>query len=176
MSDMFTSPKRPFFRSTDKLTLEVLPEQTYYQFAHKWFQSINTKFPEDVFHTIYSMVSGYTGYIQKVLNRLYELQPNEVTDELVKESIDFIIKREEDDFRRLYALLTNNQAQVLKAIAKEQIVASPTSQAFIKKYNLPAASSVKRAIDFLNDYEYIYPTKDGYIVYERFMAIWLQRM
>ena len=176
MSDMFTSPKRPFFRSTDKMTLDVIPEQTYHQFANRWFETIGTTLSEDVFHSIYTMVSGYTGYIQKVLNRLYELQPKEVTDELVKESIDYIIRREEDDFRRLYALLTNNQAQVLKAIAKEQIVASPTSQDFIKKYNLPAASSVKRAIDFLNDNEYIYPSNDGYIVYERFMAIWLQRM
>ena len=176
MSDMFTSPKRPFFCSTDKLTLDAIPEQAYYQFADKWFKTINTTLTEEVFHTIYSMVSGYTGYIQKILNRLFELQPNEVSDELVKESIDYIIRQEEDDFRRLYALLTNNQAQVLKAVAKEQIAASPTSQAFIKKYNLPAASSVKRAIDFLNDNEYIYPTNDGYIVYERFMAIWLQRM
>ena len=100
----------------------------------------------------------------------------EITDDDVKQCIDYIIQREEDDFRRLYALLTTNQAQVLKAIAHEKVVSSPTSQAFIKKYNLSASSSVKRAIDFLNDNEYIYPAENGYIVYERFMAIWLQRL
>lgn len=45
----------------------------------------------------------------------------------------------------------------------------------IQKYNLPTASSVKRAIDFLNDYEYIYPSEDGYMVYDRFFGLWLQR-
>jgi len=176
MSEMFTSPKRPFFRSTDKLTLDVIPEAAYYEFANKWLRTIHSSLSEEVFHTIYTMVSGYTGYIQKVLNRLFELRLTEITDDDVKQCIDYIIQREEDDFRRLYALLTTNQAQVLKAIAHEKVVSSPTSQAFIKKYNLSASSSVKRAIDFLNDNEYIYPAENGYIVYERFMAIWLQRL
>ena len=76
----------------------------------------------------------------------------------------------------MYALLTNNQAKVLKAIAKEIVTPNPTSQAFIQKYNLPAASSIKRVIDFLNDKEYIYPTENGYIVYDHFFGIWLQRL
>jgi AAA+ ATPase superfamily predicted ATPase len=176
MSEMFTSPKRPFFRSTDKMNLDIIPESAYFDFANKWLWTIDSSLSEEVFHTIYTMVSGYTGYIQKVLNRLFELRLEEITDDHVKQCIDYIIQREEDDFRRLYSLLTTNQAQVLKAIAHEKMVAAPTSQAFIQKYNLPASSSVKRAIDFLIDNEYIYPTEDGYIVYERFMAIWLQRL
>ena len=90
-------------------------------------------------------------------------------------SIQYVIDNEQYDYKQFLALLTNNQAQVLKAIAMEQIVKAPTSQAFIQKYNLPAASSVKRAIDFLNDYEYIYPFEDGYMVYDRFFGLWLQR-
>ena len=176
MSEMFTSPKRPFFRSTDKMSLDVIPEEAYYTFANKWLQTIHATLSGEVFHSIYTMVNGYTGYIQKILNRIYELRPQEVTDELVKASIDYIIQREEDDFRRLYSMLTGNQAQVLKAIAREKIVPFPTSRAFIQKYKLPASSSVKRAIDFLKDNEYIYPAEEGYIVYERFMAIWLQRL
>ncbi len=176
MSEMFTSPKRPFFRSTEKMSLDVIEESAYYDFANRWLQTIHSLLSEEVFHSIYTMVSGYTGYIQKVLNRLFELQRDEITDNDVKECIDYIIQREEDDFRRLYALLTANQAQVLKAIAQEKVVPAPTSQDFIQKYHLPASSSVKRAIDFLNDNEYIYPADEGYIVYERFMAIWLQRL
>ena len=90
--------------------------------------------------------------------------------------LNYIVHREEDDYRRMFSLLTNNQAQVLKAIAKENVASAPTSTAFLKKYNLPAISSVKRVIDFLMDKEYIYPAKEGYIIYDRFMAIWLQRL
>ncbi len=176
MSDIFNSPKRPFFRSTDKMALDVIAEQTYYAFAERWLQTEGTHLPEDVFHDIYARVSGSTWYVQYILNRLFELHPKEVTESDVTDCLNYIVLREEDDYRKMYSLLTNNQAQVLRAIAKEKIVAAPTATAFLKKYNLPAMSSVKRVIDFLKEKEYIYPTDEGYIIYDRFMAIWLQRL
>ena len=175
MTEMFSSPKRPFFRSTDKMTLDVIPESAYYAFAKHWLLTVNTILPEDVFHIIYNKLNGYTAYVQKILNKLYDFNPEQVTEEDVMRSIQYVIDNEQYDYKQFLALLTNNQAQVLKAIAMEQIVQAPTSQAFIQKYNLPAASSVKRAIDFLNDYEYIYPSEDGYMVYDRFFGLWLQR-
>lgn len=176
MSDIFNSPKRPFYRSTDKMTLDVIPEQTYYAFAERWLQTVGTHLPEAIFHDIYTRASGYTWYVQYMLNRLFEIRPKEVQEADVTACLNYIVQREDDDYRKMYSLLTNNQAQVLRAIAMEKIVAAPTSTAFLKKYNLPAMSSVKRVIDFLKEKEYIYPTNDGYIIYDRFMAIWLQRL
>lgn len=176
MFDIFNSPKRPFFRSTDKITLDVIDEQTYYAFAERWLQTVGTHLPEEIFHDIYQRASGYTWYVQYVLNRLFEMQPKEVSEEDEMACLNYIVQREEDDYRKMLSLLTNNQAQVLRAVAKEKVVEAPTSTAFLKKYNLPAMSSVKRVIDFLMDKEYIYHTNDGYIIYDRFMAIWLQRI
>ena len=176
MSDIFNSPKRPFYRSTDKMTLDPIPESTYYAFAERWLQTVGTHLPETIFHGIYTRASGYTWYVQYMLNRLFEMRPKEVGEADVTACLDYIVQREDDDYRKMYGLLTHNQAQVLRAIAMEKIVAAPTSTAFLKKYNLPAMSSVKRVIDFLKEKEYIYPTNDGYIIYDRFMAIWLQRL
>lgn len=176
MSEMFTSPKHPFFRSTDKLTLDVIPEPAYYAFAKHWLQTVRTDLPEEVFHSVYQRVNGYTWYVQYILSRLYEMRPGVVTDAIVTESIEYIVQREQEDYRHWYNVLTTNQAQVLRAIAKEKQVAAPTAQAFIRKYNLPAASSIKRVIDYLNEKEYIYPSENGYTIYDRFMAIWLERL
>ena len=176
MSDIFNSPKRPFYRSTDKMTLAPIPELAYYAFAKQWMQTADIQISEEVFHDIYTRASGYTWYIQYMLNRLYEMHPKQVEETDVMACLNYIIQREEDDYRKMYNLLTNNQAQVLRAIAKEKIVSAPTASAFLKKYNLPAVSSVMRVIDFLKEKEYIYPSDDGYIIYDRFMAIWLQRI
>jgi AAA+ ATPase superfamily predicted ATPase len=176
MSDIFNSPKRPFYRSTDKMTLEAIPESVYYAFAERWLQKAGTHMPEEIFHDIYTRASGYTWYIQYMLNRLYEMRPKVVEEADVMACLNYIVQREEEDYRKMYSMLTNNQTQVLRAIAKEQIVAAPTAAAFLKKYNLPAISSVKRVIDFLKEKEYIYPANEGYIIYDRFMAIWLQRL
>lgn len=83
---------------------------------------------------------------------------------------------EEEDYKRLYHLLTANQARLLLAIAKEHTVAEPLAGLFIKTYNLKSASSVQRSLKFLADNEYIYRTEKGYIVYDRFFGLWLDRM
>ena len=47
---------------------------------------------------------------------------------------------------------------------------------FIKKYDLPSASSIKNALDTLLDKDLVYRDPSGYIVYDHFLEIWLQRL
>lgn len=176
MDSMFTSPKRPFYRSTEKISLDILPEQEYYAFAAKWLKKVRSTLPEEVFHELYTRVDGVTWYVQYLLNRLYQLRPLEVRLEDISAALETIIRGEEDDYRNIYSLLTLNQSQVLRAVAKEHRVTSLTSKDFLRHYNLPAASSVQRAADFLLDKEYIYRADDGYLVYDRFFALWLQQL
>ena len=74
------------------------------------------------------------------------------------------------------SFLTDNQFSLLRAVAKEGLVEQPMSKEFIKKHSLPGASSVKTALEVLNDKELLYQTPNGYIVYDRFMNQWLQRI
>ena len=62
------------------------------------------------------------------------------------------------------------------SVASEGEAKQPTSGLFVKKYHLRSASSVQRALSALVEEEYIYPTEKGYIVYDRFMAIWLRSL
>ena len=71
--------------------------------------------------------------------------------------------------------LTDNQFSLLKAIAQERKVGQPTAQEFIQKYNLPGASSVQIALETLVNKEFVYSLPDGYIIYDRFFDLWLQR-
>lgn len=175
MTEMFTSPKRPFYRSTEKLPLDVLPEEVYYRFAAEWLAQTNSRMDESVFHEIYTMVDGVTWYMQYIMNHLYELHPEVVDHEVVVQCIEQILNKEQDDYRKLINMLSLNQKQVLIAIAKEQIVSELTGREFLRKHNLPAASSVQRATEFLIDKEYLYRTENGYVVYDRFMALWIRR-
>lgn len=40
---------------------------------------------------------------------------------------------------------------------------------------LPSASSVKSALTVLADKDLIYQTPEGYIIYDRFLGLWLKR-
>ena len=92
----------------------------------------------------------------------------------MKQAVVAIIRSEEDDYKKQYHHLTQVQSTLLRAVAAEGEVKQPTSGLFVKKYHLRSASSVQRALASLIEEEYLYPTEEGYIVYDRFMAIWLR--
>lgn len=129
-----------------------------------------------MFHSIYEQVDGVTWYMQAILNHLYRHAGAAVDEELVASTVREIICNEEDGYKRQYHLLTLLQARLLTAIAKEKIVSAPTSGTFIRDYHLNSVSSVQRALQFLLDEEFIYKSESGYIVYDRFMGMWLRRM
>lgn len=174
MMEMFNSPKHPFYRSTEKLNLGTLDEAVYYSFAEEKLKEKDVSLPYDAFHELYSMVDGVTWYIQAVLNRLYRLTDKTVTVKDMNEVIIKIILSEEEDYKRLFHLLTANQANLLLAIAREGSVAEPMSGQFLRKHQLKSTSSVQRALKYLADEEYIYLSERGYIIYDCFFGIWLK--
>ena len=62
-----------------------------------------------------------------------------------------------------------------KAVAKEKCVKEINAGNFISRHKLKAASSVNSALKNLIDKELIYKTPQGYIVYDRFMDLWLRQ-
>ncbi len=176
MSEMFTSPQRPFYQSTDILNLAPLNKETYYQFANNFFETNKGGLDREVFRELYDTYDGYTWYVQSVLNRLYEKFRTVSGSAQLRETILNVVESKKPQYESLVMFLTDNQFSLLRAVAKEGLVEQPMGKEFIKKNGLPGASSVKTALEVLNDKELLYQTSDGYIVYDRFMNQWLQRI
>ena len=174
MRDMFTSPKRPFYQSTLMMPLDVIPEDAYYDFAERFFKDAGRKLERTVFHSLYDRFEGITWYVQALLWNLYA-EGGDVNDiRQVDEAVHRRILANEYDQQRVLELLPDGARRLVKAIAAERIVKSPQSGEFIAKYGLRAASSVKTSLDALIDKEIVYPGRDGYVVYDRFLAEYLR--
>ena len=176
MEEMFCSPKRPFYQSTQLMELNPLHEEVYYDFANKFFEGKKGSLDKDAFHSLYQRFDGYTWYIQAVLHRLYEQEKHVKTESQVSDAILFQINTMSSHYQTLATLLSDNQFNLLKAIAQAGIVSQPQSMEFIQRYSLPSTSSVKSALEVLIDKDLVYRTSEGYIVYDRFMGLWLSRM
>ncbi len=176
MEEMFCSPNRPFFQSTQLMNLEPLFEEIYYDFASRFFEAKKGSLSQDAFHSIYQRFDGYTWYIQAVLNRLYEQEKHVDSERQLAEAILFLINTMVPQYQTITSFLTVNQYSLLKAIAEADVVAQPLSGDFIRRYNLPSVSSVKSALTVLADKDLVYLTPRGYIVYDRFLGIWLKRI
>ena len=176
MSEMFLSSQRPFYQSTDIMNLTPLDEAAYYEFANNFFEARGGQLNREVFHELYTTFDGYTWYIQSVLNRLYESYKKVNTAGQLHSTILSVTESKAPQYEYLTMFLTSNQFALLRAIAKEGFVNEPTGKEFLKKYKLSCASSVKTALDTLSDKELVYRLPDGYIVYDRFLGIWLSRL
>ena len=176
MSEMFLSPQRPFYQSTDIMNLLPLAEETYYQFAKGFFEDKGGNLDREVFRELYGTFDGYTWYIQSVLNRLYENYRTVDAVEQLRNTILLVIESKVPQYEYLAQMLTTNQFAVIRAIAREGLVAEPTGKDFLKKYKLPGASSVKTVLETLTEKELLYRLPNGYIVYDRFFGIWLSRL
>jgi AAA+ ATPase superfamily predicted ATPase len=173
MDDIFSNPRRPFYRSTEKMRLSVISEESYYSFARKHMLGAGKKLSIEVFHYVYSLFGGHTWYVQNILNHLYECSSDCITNDDVLQCVNRIVESESEEYKKHYASLTQNQAYLLRAIAKEGCVGAINSSAFIQRYSLKGSSSVNKALAFLLDNEYVCRSDKGYIVYDRFMNIWL---
>ena len=176
MEEMFCAPNRPFYQSTQLMSLEPLHEEIYYDFARKFFEAKKGSLSQQVFHNIYQRFDGYTWYLQAILNRLYEQEKKVETDQQAADAILFHLNTMAPHYQMLTSFLTGNQFSLLKAIALEGTVQQPLGNDFIKRYELPSTSSVKSALAVLIDKDLVYQTPEGYIVYDRFLGLWLKRI
>lgn len=174
MREMFTSAKRPFYQSTQLLTLGPIERDIYASFAIKHFAAGGMDLPQDVFNYIYDQYKGYTWYVQFLLNRLYGYN-RDVDMDNVYYATEQIISEYSYSYTYLLKAYSYGQVQLLKAIAKQDCVKEPLAGDFIRKYRLKAASSVSASLKILMGNEMIYQTDQGYIVYDRFLNEWLRR-
>ena len=174
MQQMFHSAKRPFYQSTQTQVIDRIARDEYYRFAADFFTRQGRKLAEETFGYLYDAFDGHTWYIQTLLNRLYGYAGNPDIG-MVDYAIGEVVAESTYTYENLLAAYPASNIRLLKAIAKAGCVREINSGDFITEYRLRAASSVNSALKRLIDREMVYKTADGYIVYDRFMAIWLRQ-
>ena len=79
----------------------------------------------------------------------------------------------EGTFQTFLRLVTPIQARVLYAIASEVSIKEIQGKAFLTKYQLGAASTVKTAVKSLVEKELLIDNNGEYQLYDRFFGLWL---
>ena len=175
MNELFLSAKRPFYQSTQIMSLGIVNKEMYYPFANNHFQQNKFTLGEACFESVYTQFDGHTWYVQAVLNRLYAYRKNINTIDMVYYAIQELLEENTYAYQELLNAYSDVQVNLLKAVAKEKAVTQINSGDFISKYGLKNSSSINRALKKLLENELIYKHEKGYIVYDRFFSLWLER-
>ena len=174
MREMFTSAKRPFYQSTQKMHLDVIDRGKYHEFAARHFAAEGMEIPEEVFARLYDRFGGVTWYLQAVMNRLYGRHISRIDNADVDAVVAHLVAEESYDYKRWCELLPDGSLRLLKAVAREGVAQDLTSAAFITRHNLRAPSSVSMALERLLDKEMLCRKDDGYMVYDQLFGLWLK--
>ncbi len=177
MSNMFNSSSKPFYQSAISMGLDPIPVDTYADFASRLFEERGKHISRELTERVYGQFNGCTWFVQMMMNELYAMTGNSELCGLSKlETAESnVILAQEGSYKDILAHLAPKQKLVLQAIAKEGITRNITSSAFIKKYNLPSASSVQSAVKGLLKNDIITQEEDMYRIYDYFFAEWLAR-
>lgn len=175
MAEIFGSPKHPFYQSTEMMGLKPLKSDVYYDFCRNFFVKKGGELSKDIFMHIYNEFEGHTWYVQAIMNRLYENENVVDSVSQVNRALLSILGGREAQYESMVQFFTENQFALLKAIAKDGVVAQPTSGKFIMAHGLSGASSAKAALKVLEEKELVYRKPEGYVVYDLFMNYWLRR-
>ncbi len=176
IEQMFHSKSRPFYQSAQLMDLHPLDKEVYTDFVCRLFSQYDKKIDPGIPSSIYDEYEGTTWYMQMMMNELFAITDKGQTciASMVPQAKENIINIQENAYQTQMSMLSTKQKQVLQAIAREGIVGSVTSGAFIKKYSLDSASSVQSALKGLYDKEIISHTDKGVTVYDYFFAWWLR--
>jgi uncharacterized protein len=180
MSELFTLPKQPFFRSTQMLKLEKIETTVYSEFIAALFKKYQKEMSKEIAADILKWTNTHTFYVQQLCNRVFTATDKKVTSEIWRQQAHTLLLEQEPVFFAYRNMLTNPQWQLLKAIAHEGTVYMPTSKKFLHTYHLDTSATVLRSLKTLLNYELIYTEFDPqgqkyYSVYDVLFQRWAEK-
>ena len=175
MQNMFLNSTRPFYQSADIMELNEIPFDVYCEFIVKQFNNNGIAIAADTVKYIYDTFEGHTFYIQKTCNEAFSIvEGNECSLGIVKQAIMNIIIDKEPTYKEILSNISDKQKMVFYAIAKEGAATQVTSSSFIKKHNLPSASSVQSAMQKLIEKGVVTERNKEFSVVDRFLGLWIK--
>lgn len=171
---MFRDHSRPFYQSSELMNLGTISREKYKKFIIKKLLKSEIIINDVDVDYILDWTKVHTYYVQFICNRLFSLGINEISHEIIKQTMGDILLENRVVYNNYRNLLSTNQWNLLKAIAKEKGIKQITSSKFIGDYKLGTPSSVSSSLKVLLDKEMVYRTDDLYEVNDLFLSRWLE--
>lgn len=177
MSEIFSSPSRPFYQSVITMGLAPISLDKYRDFAIQKFRDYGKEVDTACVDEVYARFHGVTSCLQRVMNVLFlRTEGGErCTVDMVDDAINYLLDLYSENYETQLSQMSERQRILFRAIAAEGLAKNITGGAFIKKYKLLSASSVSSAAKALLERDFVTNEKGTYSVYDQFFALWLAR-
>ena len=177
MGSMFTSPSRPFYQSVITMGLAPISCDKYTSFAKRLFAKHDKLIADEVIEQVYNQFDGVTLCLQRVMNVLFMNTPAgcHATVQMADDAVEYILNLLSDNYETVISQLPEKQRALLMAIARDRKAKNISGADFNKRHRLVSPSSSVSAVKALIDRDFVINDNGCYMVYDRFLAIWLRK-
>ena len=177
MSEIFSSPSRPFYQSVITMGLAPISLDKYRDFAIQKFRDYGKEVDAACVDEVYARFHGVTSCLQRVMNVLFlRTESGErCTVNMVDDAINYLLDLYSENYETQLSQMSERQRILFRAIAAEGLAKNITGGAFLKKYKLLSASSVSSAAKALLEKDFVTNENGIYSIYDQFFALWLAR-
>lgn len=175
LTEMFLNAKRPFYQSSDVMSLKKIHLDVYSDFIRQCFEKAGKKISTEALELIIDFTEVYTYYTQVLSNLVFSITVRTAGIKEVRLAIQQVLDSRKDDYSALLRLFSTNQLKLMKAVAKEDGVEQISSKLFLNTYGFSSATVIQ-ASRVLIEKEFLYHTDRGIMVYDLFLKRFLQRI
>jgi uncharacterized protein len=173
---IFNDENEPFWRSAKRMELGVIAPELFRGYVEQRFRTTGKAVAGDVVARVLEVTAGHPYATQELCYFLWEetavgasAREGELEVALVK-----VLRSEHAHFSLIWERAAKAQRLVLQALAEDP--GRPLGGDYRRRHNLPAASSVQRAVEQLVKDELVSRESRGeYRIAEPFLAEWLLR-
>ena len=175
MERIFNDENEPFWRSAKQLELGVIEPALFENFIARRFKGTKRTVDPAVVGRVLETTGGHPYATQELCYFVWEETPEAevANDERFERAIDKVISAEHAHFDLVWDKAAAAQRLVLQALAVEP--GRPLSSDYRRRHQLPAASSVQRALERLTREELVARRNGVYEIAEPFLVDWLIR-
>jgi len=180
LQEMFDHNSRPFYQSTQQMTLGPIDAKVYGKFIRQKFRTSKMVITDEALSYLLKVTAGETFAIQRLCNAVFEMAYPHVTLPLIQDTLVRVLDQQQQGYEQIRALLgpQSNLFNVLKAMARLGVVSETYGNDIIQASGIYNASSVNKAIQSLHKYGVISQIitekgERGYVVDDALFRVWL---
>jgi uncharacterized protein len=174
MQRLFTHENEPFYRSAKVMELQLIPPAEFAGYLRRQFARTDRGVDDEIVDALLEVTHGHPYGTQELAYALWEALPegfSATTDDLAA-ALDAVLRSENAHFTFMWEKASRTQRLLLQALAVEP--GRVFSTEYRRRFDLPAASSLQRAVDALAADELVARRADGsYAIAEPFLREWM---
>ena len=172
MSEIFKTEARAFYRFGDMIMLDKIGEDHWMRFIKKSFRNSSKNINDKHIRTIINITDNHPDYIQQLCHHAWNLTENSVTEDLLKEAMDLVIRSNKVYYQNICENLSNTQYNLLVAImnGEKQITSAKT----MHDYHLGTPRNVIKNRNMLESKDILDIYHDGIHFTDPIFKYWLK--